>query len=290
MSLSRKPERRFWGWGYRHETIAEDELRKVQALLALVGASGPALPEPRVDDFRLPAPRGSAPAALASMLSGSAYDRLTHCCGKSFADGARMWARVAERVPDWVAYPDNEAQVVDLLDWASGQRIAVVPFGGGTSVVGGVEPIVSSEYDASVALDLERLDRVLEIDRTSRAARIQAGVLGPDLEAQLREHGLTLRHSRRASSSPRSVVGSRRARAATTRRWPRTSTTSSKARAWSRRPERSPRAACRHRVPARRPTGWCSAQKERSASSPRHGCACRSSRAFARRLRCASPT
>ncbi len=135
-----------------------------------------------------------APAALAPILSGSAYDRLTHCCGKSYADVARLWARVAEHVPDWVAFPETEAQVVDLLDWASRERIAVVPFGGGTSVVGGVEPIVGNEHVASVAVDLERFDRVLEIDRTSRAARIQAGVTGPDLEAQLRVQGLTLRH------------------------------------------------------------------------------------------------
>jgi len=193
-SLSRRPERRFWGWGYRHEAVADDELREVQALLGLLGASGPALPEPRVDEFALPAPRVAAPAALASALSGSAYDRLTHAGGKSFADVARMWARSAPRVPDWVAYPDGEAQVVDLLDWASRRRIAVVPFGGGTSVVGGVDAIVGGDYAASLALDLERLDRVLEVDRTSRAARIQAGVLGPDLEAQLRTHELTLRH------------------------------------------------------------------------------------------------
>ncbi|HET7527573.1 MAG TPA: FAD-binding oxidoreductase [Burkholderiaceae bacterium] len=166
----------------------------MQQLLAWLGASGPALPEPRVEDFALPAARVPAPPALASICSDSAYDRLTHCGGQSFADTARMWARSAQRAPDWVAYPDSEAQIADLLDWASRRRIAVVPFGGGTSVVGGVEPIADSHYAASVALDLERFDRVLEIDGSSRAARIQAGVLGPDLEAQLRAHDLTLRH------------------------------------------------------------------------------------------------
>src|SRR5207253_11218928 len=68
------------------------------------------------------------------------------------------------------------------------------PFGGGSSVVGGFEADVGKRYPGAVSLDLSRLARVLEVDRTSRAARIQAGVLGPALEDQLRPHGLTLRH------------------------------------------------------------------------------------------------
>jgi len=81
-----------------------------------------------------------------------------------------------------------------VLDWCSSSGIAVVPYGGGSSVVGGVEPAVSDLYVGSVSLDLGRLDKVIEVDRTSRAARIQAGVYGPALEDQLRPHGLTLRH------------------------------------------------------------------------------------------------
>jgi alkyldihydroxyacetonephosphate synthase len=192
--LSNKPERRFWGWGYVRDVIAEGELRKVQTLLAWLGGAGPELPEPRVENFRLPPPRVAAPSPLAPILSSSVYDRLTHCCGKGFADGARLWMHQVDNAPDWVAFPSNEDEIVDLLDWASRSRVAVIPFGGGTSVVSGVEPAVDERYAASVSLDMERFDRVLEVDRTSRAARIQAGVLGPDLEAQLREHGLTLRH------------------------------------------------------------------------------------------------
>ena len=72
--------------------------------------------------------------------------------------------------------------------------MAAIPFGGGTSVVGGVSPDVGSGYNGVVSVDLGALDRVLEVDEVSRAARIQAGALGPGLEAQLGEHGLTLRH------------------------------------------------------------------------------------------------
>ena len=79
-----------------------------------------------------------------------------------------------------------------MLSWAEAEGAAVVPFGGGTSVVGGVEARLGER--PVVSLDLRRLDRVLEVDAESLAARIQAGATGPGLEEQLREHGLTLRH------------------------------------------------------------------------------------------------
>ena len=72
--------------------------------------------------------------------------------------------------------------------------MAAVPYGGGSSVVGGVECDVGDAYAGAASIDLSRLDRVLEIDRESRAARIQAGAYGPALEDQLRPHGYTLRH------------------------------------------------------------------------------------------------
>ena len=84
--------------------------------------------------------------------------------------------------------------MVALLDWASAARVSAIPYGGGSSVVGGVEPPPADDYRGALSIDLGRLDRVLEIDRSSRAARIQAGVLGPALEDQLRPHGYTLRH------------------------------------------------------------------------------------------------
>ena len=73
-------------------------------------------------------------------------------------------------------------------------RVAVIPFGAGSSVVGGVEPAVGDAYAGAVSLDLRRLDRVLEVDATSRAARIQGGIRGPAIEAALKPHGLAIRH------------------------------------------------------------------------------------------------
>ena len=97
-----------------------------------------------------------------------------------------------ENPPDLVAFPRDESEIEAVLGWAEAEGAAVIPFGGGTSVVGGVEPRLGER--PVVSLDLRRLDRVLEVDPTSLAARIQAGATGPRLEEQLREHGLTLRH------------------------------------------------------------------------------------------------
>jgi alkyldihydroxyacetonephosphate synthase len=119
--------------------------------------------------------------------------RAGHHYGKSYRDVVRAFRRELPSPPDQVAFPRDEAELVAVLDWCDGAGISVVPYGGGSSVVGGVETAIPGAR-AVVSLDLGRLDRVLELDRTSRAARIQAGVLGPALEDQLRPHGLTLRH------------------------------------------------------------------------------------------------
>ena len=94
--------------------------------------------------------------------------------------------------PDLVAFPKDESEIETVLAWCEAAGAAVVPFGGGTSVVGGVEARLGDR--PVVSMDLRHLDRVLEVDPDSLAARIQGGATGPVLEEQLREHGLTLRH------------------------------------------------------------------------------------------------
>jgi alkyldihydroxyacetonephosphate synthase len=93
-----------------------------------------------------------------------------------------------------VAFPRDEQEVVRVLEWCDRERIAVSPYGGGSSVAGGVEPPSKGDYRGAVSIDLGHLNKVVEIDRVSRAARIQGGVLGPAMEDQLRPHGYTLRH------------------------------------------------------------------------------------------------
>src|SRR5918998_1728712 len=90
------------------------------------------------------------------------------------------------------AHPRDERELEQLLGWCADVGAAAIPFGGGTSVVGGVEPRVP--HEAVVTIDLKRMNRVLDVDPVSRAARIQAGATGPELEEQLKRHGMTLRH------------------------------------------------------------------------------------------------
>ncbi len=155
------------------------------------GAQAP----PRIEDIKLRAPRVAAPTALTHLCSDQALARASHTYGKSFRDIVRAFARDFTHAPDLVVRPRDEADVIAVLDWCTDARVAAVPDGGGTSVVGGVEgPSSSGDYRGWVSVDLAHLDRVVEVDLDSRAALIQAGVLGPALEHQLRPHGLTLRH------------------------------------------------------------------------------------------------
>ena len=78
-TLSAKPARRFWGWGYLRDGLTEGELRAVHQLLAPLGAMGPALAEPQWAEFTLSAPRGKLPDSLSALVSSTPYDRLTHC-------------------------------------------------------------------------------------------------------------------------------------------------------------------------------------------------------------------
>ena len=190
------PRRKFWGWGLEGEGISADERSQlVTGLCRRLGVSElPAVPPPRVEEIPLPAPRLRAPDTLATILTDDPHQRLAHSYGKSLPDSVRMFRRHVPAPPDLVAFPRDESDLVALLDWLDGESAAAIPFGGGSSVCGGVEPAVGESYAAAVSLDLERLDRVLEVDRTSLAARIQAGARGPSLEAQLKPHGLTLRH------------------------------------------------------------------------------------------------
>jgi alkyldihydroxyacetonephosphate synthase len=187
---------KFWGWGYEDEGPDEAARGKLAASLgARFGRTDLALtPYPRIEELELPPPRVPAPARLTPILSDDPWERARHAHGQGYRDIVRTLRREFPAPPDWVAFPESEAQVVEVLDFCARERLAAVPFGGGSSVVGGVETDFAGDHRGVVTLDLGRMGRVLEVDRASRAARIQAGALGPALEDQLRPHGLTLRH------------------------------------------------------------------------------------------------
>jgi alkyldihydroxyacetonephosphate synthase len=179
--------RSWWGWGTTDRALPDEECVALAAML-------PGLPDrpravPRTADLVLPRSRVSPPTSLP--VSTDPGVRAAHTYGKAYRDVVRALSGDLRTAPDAVALPGGEDDVVRLLDWAGSAGIVVVPFGGGSSVVGGVEYRGDRPW---LSMDLTGLDRVLEVDPVSRAARIQGGALGPVLEAQLRPHGLTLRH------------------------------------------------------------------------------------------------
>ncbi|NNL86572.1 MAG: FAD-binding oxidoreductase [Myxococcales bacterium] len=191
-------ERKFWGWGVEGAGPNDEQAAAIaRGVEARFGCSLPeAIPAPKVSELDLRAPRVTVPSALSAICVDDPRERAAHHWGRGFRDVVRALRREFPNPPDWVAYPTREDDIVALLDWCAERNLAAVPFGGGSSVVGGVEMPgpQNGNYAGAISIDMTRMRRVLEVDRTSRAARIEAGVLGPDLEAQLRPHGLTLRH------------------------------------------------------------------------------------------------
>jgi alkyldihydroxyacetonephosphate synthase len=187
--------RKHWGWGWEDQQPSVADLKALAPAIRERLGFGAEPEEPvRLDAIRLPSPRLVPPRSLAEIVSDDHHERVAHGLGKAYRDVVRGMRGQFTYPPDLVARPRDEVELEALLDWCSDARAAAIPYGGGTSVVGGVEPRVADDYAGAVTIDLGALDRVLDVDPLSRAARIQAGVLGPALSDQLREHGLTLRH------------------------------------------------------------------------------------------------
>jgi alkyldihydroxyacetonephosphate synthase len=183
-----------FGWGREGEGLTpEEEAFVVARAEARFGTTlEVSANAPQLEDIVLHAPRVAVPGSL-KFCTVDHYDRAAHTYGKSYPELVRGLARDYASAPDVVAYPRNEEDVAAVLDWAGGADLTVTPFGGGSSVCGGVEPKCYG-HQGAVTIDLREMGRVIEVDKTSRAALIEGGAYGPALEAQLRSHGLTLRH------------------------------------------------------------------------------------------------
>jgi alkyldihydroxyacetonephosphate synthase len=189
MTVARR--RSWWGWGHADAALDDDAVTGVGQMLADRFGSAPPPPSTPVDPASVPlaAPRVSLPGPLAELGSVDAEDRLRHGHGNAYRDVVRALHGDVPHAPDVVVRPRDADDVERILDWCADARVVGVPFGGGTSVVGGVTPAAGP----TASLDLERLDRVLEVDAVSGAAHIQGGALGPAIEDQLRPDGWTLR-------------------------------------------------------------------------------------------------
>ena len=192
------PERgsatKWWGWGTadRRRPVGADALEMLRALV------GEPEPSPPVDlaDVQLPEP-ATLPEAISDavgvekMLVGD-EQRLRRATGMSYPDLIRLRSGRIERAPDAVVLPGDPDAVAAVLEICAREGVAVVPFGGGTSVVGGVDP-VRGRFERLIALDLSRL-RTVEVDPRSLTARLGPGLTGPEAERALAEAGVTLGH------------------------------------------------------------------------------------------------
>ena len=180
--------RSFWHWGFE-EDFPDEPAREAlaRAAAALVPSLGSLRPDPlpRIADAhaKLRAPRIDARGT-------TPQDRIMHAGGKGYCDILRAFRLELPHAPDIVLHPETDDELGAAFDLCQTEGAALVPFGGGTSVVSGVT------YDGArpvVCVDLRKRRRLLDVDGTSRLVRIEGGATGPDLESQLAEHGLSLR-------------------------------------------------------------------------------------------------
>src|SRR2546423_13101215 len=149
---------KFWGWGYEDQQPPVDEVRAAAAGIREHLGFGPLeVEEPaRLEAIELPPPLLEPPASLQGICSTERYERVTHAYGKAYRDLVRAFRGRIDHPPDVVARPRDEADVERLLEWCSSAGAAAIPFGGGTSVVGGVE---ARGLEAAVSIDLGGRDR-----------------------------------------------------------------------------------------------------------------------------------
>ncbi|MER6302773.1 FAD-binding oxidoreductase [Kitasatospora sp. NPDC001539] len=186
-------------WG--DPALAKELSADIKGLLAAaLGVTGDATAGPGADEVVLRPSRITAEdlEALASAVgeahvSAADADRLPRAGGKSTPDLLRRRSREPQDAPDAVVVPGSEQEIAAVLALCAELRIAVVPFGGGTSVVGGLDP-ERGALRAVISLDLRRLDRLVELDETSGEAVLEAGLTGPAAEALLAERGWELGH------------------------------------------------------------------------------------------------
>ena len=201
---ARTEQRSVWTWGYVSDEPSEAERRAAAHKLApRLGAVVEPPRIPRLADIAVRAPRISVPERLRAWVRQDHVERLTHTYGGHPLELLAALRGQFDEPPDAVAHPRNEDELEATLAWCDSTGTVAIPYGGGTSVVWGVNVPVSAER--AVTIDLDQLNGVLAIDPVSRAGHFQAGLLGPDLEAALKPHDLTLRHY--PQSFPWSTVG-----------------------------------------------------------------------------------
>lgn len=186
----------FWAWGYADEFPDEDEREELAEFVTTEFGfpERPRLELPKLSSVSIPEPSIEVPSEIASFSSTDVEDRIRHTYGRSYLDRVRGFYENFDPAPDIVSRPTDEADLRSIFECAGRNNVAVVPVGGGSSLVGGTEGSVDGDYNGVISVDMAEFDQVLEVDEVSRSARIQAGAYGPHINDQLKEHGFHLRH------------------------------------------------------------------------------------------------
>ncbi|MGH2981811.1 MAG: FAD-binding oxidoreductase [Solirubrobacterales bacterium] len=194
-SAAPRRDTKWWGWGDPAHEASIDAgslalLREELGDLEAWGRPG-AVDEVPIPDAE-PLPRVISEIVGEANVVAGHEDRFRHSTGGGYADLVRRRSGRLDEAPDAVVLPGDGAELGAVLQACAGEGVAVVPFGGGTSVVGGVEPL-RGEHPRLISLDLARL-RGMSVDRTSLTSTLGAGLRGPEAEEALRAQGLTLGH------------------------------------------------------------------------------------------------
>lgn len=186
--------RKHWGWGTEQQALTTEQIAAAAPGIVEYLGFGRLDPEEPVplSAASVPEPR-LQPGTLAGLALTDVHARATHALGKAYRDVVRGFRGDFRSAPDFVARPRDESEVERVLAWCEDRGVAAIPYGGGTSVVGGVEPRDLDDFNGVVTLDLSALDRLLEVDAVSGSVLVQAGAAGPRLQEQLKPHGLTTR-------------------------------------------------------------------------------------------------
>ncbi len=193
--MNPRRDSKWWGWG-DPAIVPELDDAALAVLRERIGELEPWPLATELGDFGMPGAKPLPPALVEAVGAENVFDsdedRLRHASGRGYVDLARMRGGRLEAAPDAVLMPADAAALRRVLDVCAREGVAVVPFGGGTSVVGGVEPLRGA-HQRLVSLDLAAL-RGVTVDRRSLTATLGAGLRGPEAEAELAREGLTIGH------------------------------------------------------------------------------------------------
>ncbi len=194
---------RWWGWGDLDQRFDAENRENIMPFMKEnlgMKLDRDRFTDPTLDEIDLAAPRigDDVIKTLKEICSDEnvsvdRFQRVSHSMGQSYRDTLRFRMRRVDRPVDVVIWPREEDEIVRILRLGEEKNLSVIPFGGGSSVTGGVEPMAENKAGA-ISMDMARLNRVLRVDATSQTAVIQAGALGPEIEEQLNAQGYTLGH------------------------------------------------------------------------------------------------